>query len=65
MTRFINDITQFGARGGIVGWDTALCAGKSRVRFPIVSLTQPFRQRYETGVVSASNRNDYQKYFRE
>jgi hypothetical protein len=27
-----------GARGGTVGWGTALLAGKSRVRFPMVSL---------------------------
>ena len=29
---------QWGARGGAVGWGTALQAGKSRVRFPMVSL---------------------------
>ena len=28
-----------GARGGAVGWGTALQAGRSRVRFPMVSLT--------------------------
>jgi hypothetical protein len=27
-----------GARGGAVGWGTALQAGRSRVRFPMVSL---------------------------
>ena len=27
-----------GARGGAVGWGTALKAGRSRVRFPMVSL---------------------------
>jgi hypothetical protein len=27
-----------GARGGVVGWGTALQAGKSRFRFPMVSL---------------------------
>jgi hypothetical protein len=27
-----------GARGGAVGWGTALQTGRSRVRFPIVSL---------------------------
>ena len=30
--------TEYGARGGAVGCDTALQAGKSRVRFPLVSL---------------------------
>jgi len=29
-----------GARGGALGWGTALQAGKSRVRFPMVSLEQ-------------------------
>ena len=29
---------QNGARGGAVGWGTALLAGRSRVRFPMVSL---------------------------
>ena len=28
----------FGVRGGAVGWGTALQAGRSRVRFPMVSL---------------------------
>ena len=28
-----------GARGGAVGWGTALQTGRSRVRFPMVSLT--------------------------
>jgi len=28
----------YGARGGAVGWGTALQAGRSRVRFPMVSL---------------------------
>jgi hypothetical protein len=27
-----------GARGGAVGWGTALRAGRSRVRFPMVAL---------------------------
>jgi len=47
-----------GARGSAVGWGTALQAGRSRVRFPMVSLPQ-----YGPGVDSASNRNEYQEYF--
>jgi hypothetical protein len=31
-------IFQIGARGGAVGWGTALQAGRSRVRFQIMSL---------------------------
>jgi hypothetical protein len=41
-----------GTRGGAVGWGTALQAGKSRFRFPNVTL-----------VDWASNRNEYQEYF--
>jgi hypothetical protein len=37
------------------GWGTALQAGRSRVRFPVVLL--------EFRVDSASNRNEYQEYF--
>jgi len=45
-----------GAHGGAVGWGTALQAGRSRVRLPIVSL-EFFRPRYVPGVDSASNGN--------
>jgi hypothetical protein len=31
-------ITLLGARGGAIGWGTALQVGRSRVRFPVVSL---------------------------
>jgi len=55
-----------GVRGGAVGWGTALQAGRSRVRFPLVSLEfvidiilQPH---YGPGVDSAPNRNEYQEY---
>ena len=35
----MHDTTQYcGARGGAVGWGTALQVGRSRVRFPMVSL---------------------------
>ena len=40
----------------------ALRAGRSRFRFPIVSL-EFFRQRYGPGGDSASNRKEYQEYF--
>jgi hypothetical protein len=43
-----------GARGGAVGWDTALQVGRSRVRF---------RPHYGPGVGSASNRDEYGEYF--
>jgi len=35
---FVSYIWWFWACGGVVGWGTALQAGRSRVRFPIVSL---------------------------
>jgi hypothetical protein len=58
---------EVGARGGTVGWGTALQARESRVRFPMVSLeffmAQSFRPHYGPGISSASNRNEYQKYF--
>ena len=50
-----------GARGGAVGWGTALQARRSRVRFPIVS--QSFQPHYGPEVDSASDRNEYQEYF--
>jgi hypothetical protein len=52
-----------GARGGAVGWGTALQAGRSRVRFPVRSLAYSFRPHCGPGVDSASNRNKYQEEF--
>ena len=49
-----------GIRGGAVGWGTALQAGRSRVRIPMMSSFWP---QYDHGVDSASNRNEYQEYF--
>ena len=57
-----------GARGSAVGWGTALQAGRSWVRFPIMSLEffidiiLPGRT-MPPGVDLASNRNEYQEYF--
>jgi len=55
------------ARGGAVRCDTALQAGRLRVRFPMVSLDffllTSFRPHYGPGVDSASNINEYQEYF--
>jgi hypothetical protein len=48
------------ARGGAVGWGTALQAGRSRVRFPMVLLE--FFIDYGPGVDSVSNGNEYQEY---
>ena len=51
--------TWSGARGGAVGWDTALQAGRSRVRFPMVSLEfffDIFPAALWPGVDSASNK---------
>ena len=50
-------------RGDAVSWGTVLQAWRSRVRFPMVSLTQPFRSHYDPGVESTSNRNKYRIYF--
>jgi len=53
--------------GGAVDWGTALQAGRSRVRFPMVSLdffiAISFWPHYGPGVDSASNRNEHQEYF--
>jgi hypothetical protein len=49
-------------RAGAVGWGTVLQTGRSRVRFPVVSL-ESCRLHYGPGVDSASNRNEYQEYF--
>jgi hypothetical protein len=55
------------ARGGTVGWGTALQAGRSQVWFPMVSLDFVIdiilRPPYSLGADSASNRNEYQKFF--
>jgi hypothetical protein len=54
-------------RDGAVGWGTALQAGKSWVRFTMVSLefffVISFRSHYGPGIDSACNRNEYQEYF--
>ena len=57
-----------GARGGAVSWGTAPQAGRSRVRFPMVSLEfffwhNPSGRTMAPGVGSAPNRNEYQEYF--
>ena len=52
---------KIGAPGGAVGWGTALQAGRSRVRFPMMSLE--FFIYYGHGVDPDSNRNEYQEYF--
>jgi len=50
-----------------VDWGTALQAGRSPVRFPMVSLLFftdiILRPHYVPGVDSTSNRNEYQEYF--
>ena len=51
-----------GARGGAVGWGTELQAGRSRVRFPMMSLTESFRPHCIPGVDSIFNRKEYQEY---
>ena len=54
-------------RGSPVSWGTALQAGRSRIRYPMVSLefslTSSLRPRHGLGVESASNRNECQDYF--
>jgi len=56
-----------GARGGAVGWDSALQAGRSRVRFPMVSLEFFIDIILPVAIWpwidSASNRNKYRDYF--
>jgi hypothetical protein len=49
------------ARGGSVDWGTALQAGRSRVRIPMLSLE--FFIDIFLPVDSAFNRNEYQEYF--
>jgi hypothetical protein len=49
-----------GARGDTVGWGTALQTGRSRVRFPMVSL-EFFISFIRSHL--ASNRNEYQEFF--
>jgi hypothetical protein len=50
----------WGARGGAVGWGTAIQTGRSRVRFPMEFFIDII-----LSVDSASNRNEYQEYFLE
>jgi len=69
--RLQDGITEFslrhdiqGARGGAVGWGTALQAGMPRVRFLIVSLEFSINIILPAAIwPSASNRNEYQEYF--
>ena len=63
-------ITTVFRRGGSVGWGTALQAGRSRGRLPMVSLQffwphygPGVDSHYGPGVDSASNRNEHQEYF--
>jgi hypothetical protein len=53
------------SRGSLVGWDTMLKAGRSRVLIPMMSLDFSIGQillaHYGPGVDSASNRNEYQE----
>ena len=49
-------------RGGPVGWGTALQAGRSRVRFPLVSLVF-YLLHYVPAFYSVSNRSEFQEYF--
>ena len=54
-----------GLRGGAAGWGTAPQVGRSRVRFPMVSLEfllSSFRPHYGPEVNPAPNRNAYQEY---
>jgi hypothetical protein len=57
----------FGGGGGALrrsGEGTTLQIGRSRVRFPIMSL-EFFRSHYGPGFYSSSKRNEYQVYFLE
>jgi hypothetical protein len=51
-------MSKMGAHGGAVGLDTALQAGRSRVRFTVVSLGI-----FLDIIHAACNRNGYQEYF--
>jgi hypothetical protein len=46
-------------RGSAVGWSTALQGGRSRVRFPMLSLE------FSSVVYSGCNRNEYQEHLRD
>ena len=48
----------YGARSGAVGRGTALQAGRSRIRFPMVSL-----KFFIDIILPGSDRNEYQEYF--
>ena len=66
---FFPSVQQFwAARVGAIGWGTALQAGRSRVRFPMVSIEFFIDifisvALFGPGVDSDSNRNEYQEYF--
>ena len=55
------------ASGGAVDWATALQAGRSQFRFPMVSMKFfidiIFRPHFGLWIYSTSNRNEYQEYF--
>jgi len=57
MNIFRDRTPAYGARGSAVGSSTVL-AGRSRVRFPVLSL-----EFYGPGVDLVSNKNEYQEYF--
>jgi len=59
---FMSPVKFIGVRGGAVGCSTALQVGRSRVRFPMVSL-ESFRPLYGPGVDSTSNRNENKESF--
>ena len=55
------------ARGGAVGWTTALQTGRLRVRFPRLSVEFSIHIILSAtvwpGVDTASNKSEYQEYF--
>jgi hypothetical protein len=52
-----------GERGCAADWSTALQPTRLWSRFPMASMTQPFRPQYDPAVDWASIRNEYQEYF--
>jgi len=55
-------VLKCGARGGAVGWGTALQAGRSQESLELFTDIS-FRPRCGPGIDSACNRNEYQEYF--